>query len=216
MEVKMKKLILLISVITLSNTSNASVSQEKHNKLVEDYNQLLIDTKQVNNKYLDMVNKYNDLVKKNDFLNKNKNSNFNVAQCNVFLEISNQAYSELDQSGALKNNSNYNHAIRSIKTRIVNIINDFDTFAMRDLFINLNRLGTIEKELNQDLAKSQLGLNYNNRLLECDSHINQLTEIKNNSTLFNTAIAIIKSNKEQIKDLYLKLSSGTKIKISSE
>ena len=206
----MQKFILLISLIVITNQSYASVSQQKHNKLVKDYNDLLLNTKALNDKYLDMVNKYNALAKNNNFLNEHKNSNFNTAQCNVYLEISNQAYLELNQSGTLKNNSTYNHEIKSIKNRIVNIIKNFDSFAMRDLFINLNQLGTIEKELNQDLAKSQLGLKYNNRLLECDSHKKQFNEIKNNSTLFNTTIAIIKSNKEQIKDLYFKLSSGKK------
>jgi len=214
----MKKLILHILIIgaVISNTSYASVSQEKHNKLVKDYNKLLNDTKEINNKYLDMVDKYNALVKKNNFLSKSKNSNFNVAQCNAFLEISNQAYLELNQSGVLKNNSDYYRSIQSIKKRIVNIINNFDSFSMRDLFTNLNRMGRIEKELNQDLAKAQIGLEYNNRLLECDSHIKQFGEIKNNSTLFKTSISIIESNKDKIKYIYSKLSAGEKLSADSE
>jgi len=209
----MKKLILLISItgITMLNTTFASVSQEKHNKLVKDYNNLLNDTKEVNSKYLDMVDKYNAMVKKNNFLSKNKNSNFNVSQCNAFLEISNQAYTELNQSDVLKNNSDYYRSIQSIKKRIANIINNFDSFAMRDLFANLNRLGKIEEELNHDLAKSKIGLEYNNRLLECDSHVKHFQQIKNNSTLFKTSISIIKSNKDKIRYIYSKLSAGEKL-----
>lgn len=212
----MKKIIFLITLTLITNTTYADVSQEKHNKLVTTYNKLLNDTKEVNDKYLDMVDKYNALVKSNNFLTENKRSNFNIAQCNVFLEISNQAFVDLKNSGALKNNSVYNQSIKSIRKRIADIIDNFDSFALRDLFTNLVRLGEIEKELNQDLAKSQLGLDYNNRLLECDSHNKQFQEIKNNSTLFKTAIAIIESNKEQIKYLYLRLASGKKLMGTSE